>query len=151
MPPGKPSTLPQTIPSVPIAEPVERRVEARVFRRVGCGRVDRRRRCPGFRRSARSTTFCSASDIRVALAVAVGIQNQRGPALRFLLVVRLVPHLGVEPAHHAAAAAAAGPQRIVGVLGEQQVVRGEAGVDHRGLLGRRIVHRQLAARSRRPA
>ena len=67
--------------------------------------------------------------IVVALAVAIGVQDQRRPALRFLLVMSLVPNLGVQPAHHAAAPAAAGPQRVIGVVGEQQVVGGEAGVD----------------------
>ena len=43
--------------------------------------------------------------------------------------MRLVPHLRVQPAHHAAAAAAAGPQRVVGILGEEQMVRAEAGID----------------------
>ena len=40
--------------------------------------------------------------------------------------------------------AAAGPQRLVGVLGEDQVMRREAGADQRELARRRIVHGQMA-------
>ena len=68
------------------------------------------------------------------------------PALRLLLVVRLVEHLRVEPADDIAAAAAAGPQRVVRVLGELQVVRAEAGVDERELLRLRIVDGESGGR-----
>ena len=71
-------------------------------------------------------------DVRVALAVAVGVQHQRRPALRLRRVAGLVEHLGVEPADHRAAAAR--PQRLVGVVAELRMVRREAGVDERVLL-----------------
>ena len=46
-------------------------------------------------------------DIVVALAVAVGVEDERRPALRLRRIAGLVEHLGVDPADHAAAAAAA--------------------------------------------
>src|SRR5262245_17864468 len=53
-------------------------------------------------------------DVFVALAVAIGIEDERSPTLRLLLVARLVVHLGVDPAQDAAGrAAAAQPQRVV--------------------------------------
>jgi hypothetical protein len=55
-------------------------------------------------------------------------------------IVRLVPNLRIEPAHHAATAAAAGPENVAAILGEEQVVRPEAGVDHVDLFGRRVIH-----------
>ena len=45
-------------------------------------------------------------DIFVALAVAVGVEDERRPALRLRRIAGLVEHLGVDPADHAAAAAA---------------------------------------------
>ena len=45
-------------------------------------------------------------DIFVALAVAVGVEDERRPALRLRRVAGFVEHLGVDPADHAAAAAA---------------------------------------------
>jgi hypothetical protein len=51
------------------------------------------------------------------------------PATYF--VVGLVEHLPVQPADHLPAAAV---QSVVGVLGEHQVVRPEAGADVRDLL-----------------
>src|SRR5438477_443365 len=83
--------------------------------------------------------------IIVALAVAVGIENQRRPALRFLLIMSLFEHLRVEPSDYVAAAAAAGPQGAVGIFGELQMVRAEAGVDERELFGFGVVHGELAA------
>ena len=71
----------------------------------------------------------------VALAVAVGVEDERRPALRLLLVAGFFEHLAVEPADDAAGrTAGAGPQRVVGVLGENQMVRRKAGVDQRELL-----------------
>ncbi len=144
IPPGNPSTLPQIIPSAPIAKTVERGIDARILGRIG-GSVERGGRAQAFAAGRRCHALFRLH-VGVALAVAVGIENQSRPALRLLRVVRFIPHLGVEPAHHSAAAAAAGPQCVVGVLGEQQVVRAETGVDHRGLFRRRIVHGQLPAR-----
>ena len=75
-------------------------------------------------------------DVGVALAVAVGVEDERRPALRLRGVAGLVEHLRVEPADHRAAAAR--PQRVVRVVAELQVVRREAGVDERVLLRLRI-------------
>src|SRR5262249_22235705 len=62
----------------------------------------------------------------VALAVAVGVE--RRPALRLHLVAGFVEGLAVEPADHAALrAASAGPERVVGVFREHEMVGGEAG------------------------
>ena len=83
----------------------------------------------------------------VALAVAVGIDDQRGPALRLRGVAGLEIHLGVEPADHGqiVLAVVGEPKRVVGVLGEVEVMRAEAGIDVRPLLRLRIVERELPA------
>src|SRR5438094_686316 len=58
-------------------------------------------------------------DIIVALAVAVGVEDQRRPALRLLLVAGLLEDFAVEPADdRGLRTAGTGPQRVVGVLGE---------------------------------
>ena len=59
-----------------------------------------------------------------------------------------VEHLRVQPADHRAAAAR--PQRVVGVVAELRMVRAEAGVDERVLLRLRIEHRELPGRLARP-
>ena len=82
--------------------------------------------------------------VLVALAVAVGVEHQRGPALRLLDVAGLVEHLGVDPADIAAAAAGPHPQRLVGVVAELQMMRAEAGLVGGVLAGLRIVHRHPA-------
>ena len=82
--------------------------------------------------------------VLVALAVAVGVEHQRGPALRLLDVAGLVEHLGVDPADVAAAAAGAHPQRLVGVVAELQMMRAEAGLVGGVFAGLRIVHRHPA-------
>ena len=85
-------------------------------------------------------------DIIGALAVAVGVDDERRPPLRFLLVAGFLEHFCVEPADdRRLRTAGAGPQRIIGIVGEVQMVRREAGVDQRELSRRRIIHRQLAA------
>ena len=116
-----PSTDPQ-IESVDRTrrDAVERRVDALVLRRID--------RLIGL-------------DVRVALAVAVRVEHEHGPALRLLLVVGLVVDLRVEPAFDRAAAGE--PQHAVVV--EIQVMRAEAGVDRRDLLGLRIVQLHLPA------
>ncbi len=77
----------------------------------------------------------------VELAVAVGVEHERRPALRLLGAAGLVEHLGVEPAGDRPAAA--GPQGVVLVEAELQMMRAEAGIDEGELLRLRIVHRQL--------
>src|SRR5215831_2239735 len=99
-------------------------VKARVDAMILCG-IDR---LVGFR-------------VLAALAVPVAVENERGPALRSLLVARLVEQLGVEPPDYGTTAA--GPERAVRVLGEHEMVRAEAGVDVRQLLRFGIVHREL--------
>ena len=83
-------------------------------------------------------------DELVALAVAVGVEDERRPALRLRRVAGLVEHLGVDPAGHRPGAAE--PQRVVGVVAELQVMRAEAGVDEGVLHRLRIEHRHLAGR-----
>ena len=84
-------------------------------------------------------------DVRVALAVAVGVDHQRRPALRFPRVTGRPEHLRVDPADDGELVleVVAEPQRVVGVLGEVQVVRAEARVDERELFGLRVVDRDL--------
>src|SRR5258705_10847869 len=67
----------------------------------------------------------------VALAVAVGVDNQRGPALRLRGVAGLEIHFGIEPAddREIALRVVAEPERIVGILREIEVMRAEASVD----------------------
>ena len=74
----------------------------------------------------------------VAPAVAVGVEHERRPALRALMVAGFFQHPAIDPTGHARTGAAARqPQRIVGVLGEDQVMGWEAGIDQRELAGRR--------------
>jgi hypothetical protein len=79
--------------------------------------------------------------ILVTLAVAIGIENERRPALRFLLVAGLLEHLSIEPADHSRAYhSSAGPQSVVRILGEDQVVSRKARADQGELAGCRIIH-----------
>src|SRR5262249_19566249 len=65
----------------------------------------------------------------VSFAIAVGVDDDRRPALRFRLVAGLLIHLGIEPADRAAMRLAlAEPQRVIGVMREVQVVGIETGV-----------------------
>src|SRR5258708_3321964 len=84
-------------------------------------------------------------DVRVALAVAIGIENERRPTLRRYFVAGLQIFFRVQPADDGTTAAR--PKRIVRVLGEHQVMRAEARADVRILLGFRIVHSELATRA----
>ncbi len=78
--------------------------------------------------------------------VGVGVDHRRAPALRRLLVARLVVHPRVEPADHVRVAAE--PQRVALVLRELQVMRPVAAVDERERLGGRVVDRYLASAAR---
>ena len=72
---------------------------------------------------------------------------ERRPALRLRLVAGLLELRHVEPADHAAPwLACAGPQRVVLVVAEIEVVRREAGRDQRPLVALRIVHREMTRR-----
>ena len=79
--------------------------------------------------------------VTAALPVPVVIENKRAPALRFLLVVGLVPDLRIEPALDAGRSERR-PQHIVVV--EIHVAPRVAGVDRRQLFGVRIVELQPA-------
>ena len=106
---------------------VERRDDARVLRRI-----DRLVRL----------------DIAVALAVAVRVEDERGPALRFCFVAGLLEELAVEPADDAARRTAGTcPERVVRVLGEDEMVGREAGADQRERLSAPVVHRQMPVRA----
>ena len=91
--------------------------------------VDRDARVP-----ARDRRSDPGSDVRVASAVAVGVEDERRPALRSHLVAGLLEHLAVQPSDRARPGdAGAGPERLIRVLRERQMVRGEAGADQREL------------------
>ena len=72
-------------------------------------------------------------DVLVALAVAIGVEDERRPALRLRSIAGRIEHLGVEPSRDRPRAAE--PQRVVGVIAELQVMGAEAGVDE-GVLHR---------------
>src|SRR5262249_54547742 len=79
--------------------------------------------------------------IVVALAVAVGVDDDRRPALRLPLAPGLLVHLRVEPAYDAALRPAlAEPECAVGVMAEIEVMGRKAGIDRHPLAGLRIVH-----------
>src|SRR5262249_5941890 len=61
-------------------------------------------------------------DVRVALAVAVRIEDERRPTLRFLFVAGLIEHLHVQPTNDITTAAAGRPERVIRILCELQVV-----------------------------
>ena len=66
------------------------------------------------------------------LAVAVGVEHRRAPALRRLLILGRVVPPGVDPPERQPIAAE--EERVVVVFGELQVMRRETGVDQRELL-----------------
>src|SRR5262249_39978865 len=84
--------------------------------------------------------------VRVPLAIAVGVDDERRPALGLPRVARLPEHLRVHPADEGELVleVVAEPQRVVRILAEIQMVRAEARVDERELLRLRVVHRDLS-------
>src|SRR5439155_13787818 len=82
--------------------------------------------------------------ILVALAVAVGVQNEGGPALGRRRVTGLEELPRIQPPDDLAAPA--GPGGVVRVVTENHVVGTEAGIDVCELAGVRVVHGELAAR-----
>ena len=67
--------------------------------------------------------------------------------MRSRLVAGLEVFLGVDPADDRATGATGGkPERVAGVLGEDQMMRREAGVNIRNLIRLGIVHRDLPRR-----
>src|SRR6185295_409258 len=84
-------------------------------------------------------------DVVASLAVAIGIEDERRPALRLFLVTGLLEHFAVQPAYDAAlGATCAGPQCVVGVLREDQVMGWKARADQSDLAGLWFVHRDVA-------
>src|SRR4029077_11215749 len=63
----------------------------------------------------------------IALAIAVGVDNEGCPTDSFLRVVCFIPHFCVDPACYRAGAGQ--PQSIVGVIAELRMMRAEASVD----------------------
>ena len=84
--------------------------------------------------------------IGVPLAVAVGVDDERRPALRLGRVAGFPEQLRVHPADDGqfVLEIVAEPQRVVGILGKIQMVRPETRVNERELRGLRVVHRDLA-------
>ena len=103
-------------------------------------RIHRRSACPSSDRPARWLRRT-----RVALAVAVGVEDERRPPLRFHLVAGLIEHLRVQPADDRSAPAR--PQRVIRILRKHQVMRAVAGADVGDLAVLRMVHRQVPARA----
>src|SRR5205807_6728569 len=79
------------------------------------------------------------------LAVAVGVEDERGPTLRLLFIVGLIEQFCVQPPYGSSASTAARPQGVVGILGKHQVMRAKTGVNECYLLCFRIVHGELPA------
>src|SRR5262249_61656952 len=76
---------------------------------------------------------------------AVGWRVGARPVFGLYLAAVFVEGLAFEPADHAALrAAGAGPERVVGVFREHEMVGGEAGADERDLPASGIVHREMA-------
>src|SRR5690606_1278237 len=80
------------------------------------------------------------------LAVAVRVDHERTPALRRLLVARLVEEPRVDPAEIALADQRIEPERLVLVVRELQVMRREARIDQRELARLGIEVRNVPAR-----
>ena len=78
------------------------------------------------------------------LSIAVRIEHLPAPADRFLFVLRLVVHLGVDPAEDGAGQLVE-IHRLVRVVVELQVVGGIARVDERELLRAAVIERGLPA------
>src|SRR5580704_4949814 len=56
--------------------------------------------------------------ILIAFSVSIGVENKRGPALRFFFIVGFVEHLRVQPSYCSSSSSAARPQCIVCILGK---------------------------------
>ncbi len=78
-------------------------------------------------------------DVLVTLAVTIGVEHEHRPPLGLLLVLGLVVHACVEPTFDRPTAGE--PQHVVVI--EVEMVRAEAGVNRRDLLGLRVVHLHL--------
>src|SRR5262249_22771765 len=81
----------------------------------------------------------------IALAIAVGVDDQRRPALRLARVARLPEQFRVDPADEGELVLqiVAEPQRVVRILPEVQVVGSEASVDEGELLRLRVIDSDL--------
>src|SRR5262249_8893730 len=78
----------------------------------------------------------------IALAVAVGIEHECRPTLKRRRITSLIELLAVEPARNLTAAA--GPDRVIGVIAKLQMMRPEAGVDELVGHGLGFEHGKLA-------
>src|SRR5262249_14425063 len=79
------------------------------------------------------------------LAVAVGVDDDRGPALGFRLVAGLFVDPAVQPAHDALLRPAlADPNGVISILRQYDVVRVVAGSDQLGGVGFRVIDREVA-------
>src|SRR5262245_814914 len=92
-----------------------------------------------FARFGRLAGFC----IFVDLAVGVGVEHERCPALRLGGIASFLPHLGIDPTGYWAGARK--PQRVVGVIAELRVMRAKASIDEAVLHRFGIEHRHLAS------
>ena len=75
--------------------------------------------------------------------VAVGIQNEWRPPLGRYRIARFQVLASIQPADHPAAAA--GPQGVVFILGEHQVMGAETGVDWGIYIRVRIIDTEMSA------
>src|SRR5215831_10930822 len=83
----------------------------------------------------------------VNLAVAVGVDDDRGPALGFRLVAGLFVDPAVQPAHDALLRSTlADPNRVIGILRQHHVVGVVAGPNQLGGVRLGIVYRQATGR-----
>src|SRR5262249_42449694 len=76
------------------------------------------------------------------LAVAIGVKHEGGPTLRRGRIAGLVELLAIEPARNLAAAT--GPDGVVPIVAELQVMRAEAGVDEAVVHRLRVEYGELA-------
>ena len=87
-------------------------------------------------------------------AIAIGVENERRPALRLDGIAGLIPDFGIDPAGHGAGPGE--PQCIVGVIAELRMMSAKAGIDeavlhclgieHGGLPPRAIDRKRLRGR-----
>src|SRR6266446_4018089 len=81
----------------------------------------------------------------VGLAVAVGVDDDRRPALGLGLIAGLFPDPAVQPAHDALLRPAlADPNGVISILRQYDVVSVVAGSDQLGGVGLRVIHREMS-------
>src|SRR5262249_43299942 len=82
-------------------------------------------------------------DVIIALAIAIGVEDERCPTLRQTLIACFIENFPIEPADRVSPAAGAGPKRLIGVIAELQMMRAEAGIDQGDLAARGIIDGKL--------